>query len=375
MKVLFVSNDPTILEAGSGTYLRMKEYANTCESLHIVTAGKHTKRIDDDTLHVHAVTCNRLTRVHALARAARTIILAESIQVVSAQDPFEHGLAALKATRGTNAKLHIQVHTDFLSPWFVRESNIRALKVPMPFVNRLRRRIAKQVLPQAHGIRCVSVRIKESLIKAYGATISVPTVIPIQVFTVVPEAVPLPTNPFTFTLITVGRLEAEKRIQDILTALWIIRDRYPSVGLLVVGKGSELPRLLALAHKLKLEGRVLFTNAWRTDAWGLMRSSQAYIQASAYEGYGRTLVEAALAEVPIITTDVGIVGEVFIGYEDVLAAPVADPMALAVHIGKLVEDLQARTLLTLHAKATVEKHLRDTDVSASSIVSDLERLL
>ena len=375
MNVLFVSNDPTILEQGSDTYARMKEYARACTMLHIVTAGTRTVRIDDENLHVHAVACNRLTRVRALARIAHAIILSDAIEVVSAQDPFEHGLAALKAVKDTSAKLHVQVHTDFLSPWFIRGSNIRALSVPMPLVNRLRVRIANKVLPQAQGIRVVSVRIQESLIKKYGAAIPVPTVIPIHVPASIPEPVPLPAHPFTFTLITVGRLEAEKRIEDILTALWIIKDRYPTAGLLIVGKGSELPRLISLAHKLTLEGRVLFTNTWRPDAWGLMRSAQAYIQASAYEGYGRTLVEAALGGVPIITTDVGIVGEVLVGYEDVLSAPVADPMALATHIAKLIEDLQLRTSLSLHAKVTVEKHLSETDTSAEAIMADLEKLL
>ena len=67
--------------------------------------------------------------------------------------------------------------------------------------------------------------------------------------------------------------------------------------------------------------------------------------------------EAALARLPIITTDVGIVGEVFQGYKDVLSAPVGDPAALAAHIVGLIQDHQARELLAREAEHTVRNHL------------------
>mgnify|MGYP002145328348 CR=1 FL=1 len=73
-------------------------------------------------------------------------------------ESFEHGLAALRAVRKTGAKLHIQVHTDFLSPWFVRDGNWRSPRVRMPLLNRWRRGIADEVLPQDmvfedHGVK------------------------------------------------------------------------------------------------------------------------------------------------------------------------------------------------------------------------------
>ncbi|MEK7100537.1 MAG: glycosyltransferase, partial [Patescibacteria group bacterium] len=326
-------------------------------------------------LRIYGVSVPKYLRVATLAKRAKQIIEKYQIEVVSAQDPFEHGLAALRATRGTTAKLHVQIHTDFLSPWFVRGGNIRSPHVPVPVLNRIRRRIADRVLPQAHGIRVVSKRISDSVVKKYGSRVVEPSIVPISVTQERPEKVPLPAHPFTFALLTVGRLEPEKRIEDSIAALARIKDAYPAVGLIVVGEGSEKPKLKKLAHALGLGSRVVFTDGWRTDAWGLMRSSQAYIQTSAYEGYGRTLVEAALVEVPIITTDVGIVGEVFQGYKDVLAVPVADPAALAVHIRELVENVALRTELAMHARDTVIKHLQSADSSSKAIAADLAKLV
>jgi len=242
----------------------------------------------------------------------------------------------------------------------------------MPLLNRLRVRIADRVLPHASGIRVVSKRIKDSLVAHYGTRIPVPSVIPIDVSITLPDAIPFPPHEFTFSLVAASRLEPEKRIEDILDALAQITDQYPSAGLFIIGNGREQARLTRQVAKLKLTRKVVFLGE-RTPAetLGFFRSANAFIQASAYEGYGRTLVEAALARVPIITTDVGIVGEVFAGYRDVLAVPVADPAALAVQIKGLIEDQQARRLLVMGAEKAAREHLEAQERQPKRIAADL----
>ena len=208
---------------------RMRAYAALIGELHIVSAADKNAREEQDVKSLlHPIHSWKLFRVRALALRAHALILEKEIEVVSAQDPFEHGLAALRAVRGTSAKLHIQVHTDFLSPWFVRSGNWRSPRVRMPLLNSYRRKIADRVLPAAAGIRVVSERVKASLVERYGNRISEPSVIPVAVDSVVPEKIRLPAHPsFTFALITVGRLEPEKRIEDILAALALVAPHYP----------------------------------------------------------------------------------------------------------------------------------------------------
>lgn len=373
-KVLFISNDPGLFKEGSAVRTRMQRYANEIGELHVLARARHASTETLGALTIHGVRASRLWSPLALAKAAHTLIETKGIDVVSAQDPFEHGWAALRAVRGTSAALHIQIHTDFCSHWFTRSGNFRAPKVRMPVLNRLRRRIADNVLPEAAGIRVVSKRVKESLMARYGTRITVPSVIPIEVDPQVPEEVRLPAHPFSFALIAVGRLEPEKRIEDILAAIARIRDRYPSVGLFIVGEGRERAALEARVRALSLRDKVIFLGN-RPDARGLMSNAQAFIQASAYEGYGLTLIEAALARVPIITTDVGIVGEVFAGYEEVLAAPPGDPAALATHIMGLVEDVHYRRQLILSAEAAAAKHLAEYPDQPRRIAEDLARLV
>lgn len=354
--------------------MRMHAYADAIGELYILSRASAATELVEGNLRIYGVPAGRLSAPFALARKAHSLILEEGIEVVSAQDPFEHGWAAMRAARGTSAKLHIQVHTDFLSPWFTKSHSLRSLRVRMPFLNRIRRRLADRVLPNAHAIRAVSERIQRSLVTYYGDRIPKPSVLPVAVDIHMPPSVPLPPHTFTFTLITASRLEPEKRIEDIIDALARVKDRYPSAGLMIIGDGRERSRLERLVRKFGLSDSVMFLGE-RTlsETLGLMQSAHAYIQASAYEGYGRTLIEAALARIPIITTDVGIVGEVFQGYRDVLAAPVADPAALAVHIVGLIEDQQSRKMLPMEAEEAAKAHLAALGNQPRRVAEDLAR--
>lgn len=370
MRVLTIGSDPSVFIAESPARMRMHSYAVAIKELHILSsAPKDAKERQEGNLFVHPMYGGKLFRVFRFAHRARALIKKYDIQVVSAQDPFEHGLIALRAIRGTNAKLHVQVHTDFLSPWFIKSSSLR-----MSFLNRYRRRIADRVLPVADGIRVVSERVKKSLVERYGSRISEPSVIPIAVSTDVPACVPLPKHSFNFALIAVGRLEPEKRIEDILVAMKLLAKKYPMIGLVIVGEGRERRGLEQMVRSLGLKKHIMFLGA-RADAWGLMQGAQAFIQASAYEGYGRTLIEAALARVPIITTDVGIVGEVFKSHEDVLVAPVADPKELSARIANLIEDTFVRQQFPMHAEATARAHLNVVGDLPTRIAEDLARVI
>lgn len=376
MKVLFVSNDPSVFDAQSQTRARMRTYAATMGELHILSrAPKGTLESQDGTLYLHPVCAPRFIALFLVAQRIRPLIAQYGIHIVSAQDPFEYGLAAVRGVRGTSAKLHIQVHTDFLSPWFVRSGVFRSMRVHMPMMNRWRVRTAGKVLPQAAGIRAVSKRVADSIVATYGTSVPVPSVIPIAVDPTPVAALPLPEHAFTFSFIATGRLEPEKRIEDILMALGKIAHSYPSVGLVIIGEGRERKKLEALTKKLGLTARVLFMGEQGTNTLGYLRSANVFIQASAYEGYSRTLVEAALARIPIITTDVGIVGEVLRGYEHVLTTPPADTANLAAHMHALIGDHQLRLTLSMNAEQAVKAHLAAFPDQPALIAADLARVL
>lgn len=368
MRSLFVDNDRAIFNEQSAVRKRLRAYAAHMDELHVISvapADVPAEPIRDGALTLYPVHARGLFRLSALASKARTLIREKGIDVVSAQDPFEHGLVALVASLGTPAKLHIQIHTDPFSRYFGRESA----------KNRVRLLIMPVVLFFADGVRVVSERVKHALAAAwYGRCAPAASVIPVALPEEDPPRAPLPPNDFMFPLIAVSRLEPEKRIEDILAAVSVVRRKYPGIGIFIAGEGSERAALERKTESLGLGNNAVFLGA-RADARGLMQSAKAFVQVSAYEGYGLTLLEAALAKAPIVTTDVGIVGDVLLSEEDALVVPVGDVEAIAVAIMRLIEKSDLGDRLSSHAYRRAAEHRSRYADQAAMVAGDLAATL
>ncbi len=365
MKALFISNDPLIFAKESDVRARMESYALAIGELHVLsTAPRGAVKEQDNGLFLYPVTVPRILRLFIMKRRARALVKTLGIEIVSAQDPFEYGSVALSAVKGTSVPVHLQVHTDFLSPFFAEES----------MKNRIRIRMADKTLPHAQGIRVVSERVKKSLVARYGDRIKEPTVIPIGMATGLPLPAALPPHTFTYTMVAIGRLEAEKRIDDLLETLAKIRIHYQNTGLFIFGDGSERARLMKKAGELGLSRNVIFLGH-RHDARRYLEAAHSFIQTSAYEGYGCTFVEAALARKPIVTTDVGIIGDVFDARNDVLVCSVGDVECLVRQVGRLIEDNPLRKLLADRAEVSVRAHLAAIGSIPERIAADLASVI
>lgn len=359
MRALFVSGDKTILDASSQSAARMRAYAAACEALYVVVAGA-AGSYASGRLTVRGVPASALTRLFVLPPVIRDLVREQRIEVVSAQDPFEYGLSAYYGTRHTGAALHLQIHTDFLSPEFVRND-------PLP--NSVRVRIADWLLPKAAGIRAVSARIRDSVRARYENRACDPDVIPIQV----PSAAAQTSwqAPFAFTLMTIARLEREKNLDTLIRAMRGVHRKYPQAGVVIVGDGRRRKQLERLARSLGLGDAVVFLGA-RADAAALLEAVTAYAQTSAYEGYGMALIEAARAGLPIISTDVGIIGEVLVPGRDALVVPQRDAAALTSAIIRLIEDTHLRDMIRLSAQGAAKEHLRSAR-QEEQIIENLRR--
>jgi len=211
------------------------------------------------------------------------------------------------------------------------------------------------------------------MIAKYGTNIKEPSVIPVLVLDEDEEHAELPP-PFPVTLLVLGRLEPEKRFQDALRTLVALRTTHPDAGLIIAGDGSEGAHLRNEAHALGVDGWVRFLGR-RSDVSQLMRASHVMLQTSAYEGYSRTLIEAARAALPIVTTDVGIVGDVLIPNTHVLVSHVGDVVSLAENTRRLIEDPSLSASLTKAAREVVTAHLKEFSDQATRIAHDLRDVL
>ena len=305
-RVLSVGVDKAVFEEESATRHRQRAYAERLGELHVLSVSEGPMSAVRDgklTLYsvpAHAVFFKAFSRRVQAPYSVAGIIRKHNIEVVSVQDPFEIGLAALIGSWGTGVKLHVQVHTDFLSPEYARLS----------LINRMRVLIAGFVLRRASRIRVVSERIKISIQKKYRITTPI-TVLPIfaeveRVKETSPDEKLLgrfKKNPTK--LLVVSRLEPEK---NVTLALRSFAESAPNgTCLIVVGDGRERSILESLTGQLSLRDRVFFEGTQNATRYYPL--VDLVLVASKYEGYGLVIVEALARGVPVLSTDVGIARE------------------------------------------------------------------
>jgi len=158
-----------------------------------------------------------------------------------------------------------------------------------------------------------------------------------------PHAGILRPGPYGDYVLSVGRLELNKRV-DLIVRAMAIAD--PSVRLIVVGEGPQRPQLEALAAASGVAGRITWTG--RVDERRLVdlyAGALAVVFPPYDEDYGYITLEAFLAHKPVITTtDAGGPLEfVDDGATGLVAAP--DPEAIGAAVSRLAGDRQLAAYL------------------------------
>lgn len=167
----------------------------------------------------------------------------------------------------------------------------------------------------------------------------------------------------------VGRLIADKRVDDLLRALALLRRDGLDVQAVVVGDGPERARLAALAATLGLERSVrLPGHLPTTEVFGHMRAAKLLALPSIREGYGITVVEAqAAGAVPVVVRSPtsGAAELVRDGIDGRLANPTPDSLAEA--MGRLLRNPQEHARLRRAARRAAEA--RDWAIAADAMES------
>ncbi len=132
-----------------------------------------------------------------------------------------------------------------------------------------------------------------------------------------------------------SRLTKEKNIGMAIKAMKGVIKQYPETGLIIVGDGPEKNKLKAESRKLK--ANVVFEN-WTDDLASFYKTADLFLLTSNYEGYGRTVIEAMVANCPVVMTDVGIAGEIIKDGYSGLVVPVGNAKKLEEAILRMAGD-------------------------------------
>ncbi len=104
------------------------------------------------------------------------------------------------------------------------------------------------------------------------------------------------------TLVFVGRLSREKRLDRLLSAWASLNENHRDWRLQIVGDGLERVALQHLATNLNIEHSVQWS-LWSDDVWSRLTAAHAYCLVSDYEGYPQSMLEAMASGLPVAVLD------------------------------------------------------------------------
>jgi glycosyltransferase involved in cell wall biosynthesis len=203
--------------------------------------------------------------------------------------------------------------------------------------------MASYVLPRADAIRAVSLRIKTYLVSDLSIPEGKVTVAPVYSDIESARRAPITVDlhkmfpQFDRIILMASRLVKQKNIPMAIEAFDIFRKKHPRVGLVIAGSGPEEGRIRRLIADKGMDESVKM-GSWTKEFYSCMKTCDAFLISSDYEGWGMTAVEAASLGKLVIMTDVGCAGEFIIDGKNGLVVPVGDADAMADALGRAAQN-------------------------------------
>ena len=138
-----------------------------------------------------------------------------------------------------------------------------------------------------------------------------------------------PVKNDTFTFAMCARLMEKKRVNHVVSAVSILKERGIDVKVNIIGDGPMGEALKAQAKELSVDDRIVFHgNVSREEVYRLVCESDALVHASVVETFGVVYIEAFAAGRPVVSAKNGGACELINDENGILCEP-DDPTALA----------------------------------------------
>jgi glycosyltransferase involved in cell wall biosynthesis len=154
-------------------------------------------------------------------------------------------------------------------------------------------------------------------------------------------------------VVFVGGLEKVKRLDVLLAALALVRQRRPELRAAIIGDGERGESLRARAQGLGLADHVRFLGALAPAEIALwLNRSRLFVMTSEREGLPMAMIEALSCGVPVVITDIGDVTTVARHGENAWIVPRHDAAAFSEAVLALLGDEARRLSLAEGALAS-----------------------
>lgn len=140
----------------------------------------------------------------------------------------------------------------------------------------------------------------------------------------------------------VGRVEAEKGMEDVLAALPGLLESHPRLRFVFLGDGPCRSRLIDAGERVRAGSVWAPGRVASSDVPGYLQSADLFVFPSHSEGLPQAVLEAMNCGLPVVATDVGGTSEAVKDGITGLLVPARNPRRLADAISRLVDDEATR---------------------------------
>lgn len=293
---------------------RIKYYAKFLDKLFILVFSLKEHSVSEKTIkNVRMIPCNGVNRLDALCKIyalGKGICDKHEINIIQAQDPLFTGFVGYLLKRKFNLPLNICVYgPDPYDKRWLLENKTNFILAPL----------ARYVLKNSDGVQADGKKIAINLQKRLNSP---------RVFykPMVPKRIldfkhadgknikkKLLKNKEEKMLLFIGRLVSQKNIPFLLRCFQVVLNYFPKTRLVIIGEGEEKKGLEELAGKLNIKDKIIWIRRVAySEIPKYFQAADVFVLPSLYEGFPRVLMEAAMAGLPLVSTDVG-------GTEDIIS--------------------------------------------------------
>lgn len=373
--VLYISSFNDIGDLSSLNSKKILELSKILGELHVIYPGGFNKKVEKRGESLFVYPTKFFLKIIWIFEVIRIAFFQVTwrfhfrAQIVFADNPIWSGLVGYFIALKKKRPLVVCVDEDFFSRVY-KFSSIKR------FIYSL---ISDFVVSHSNYIFVPSQRIKNSLIikhKNLNNSIHIiPRVIDwsrIQNTENIKSAKDFFKDP-GFIITMAGPFWANKRIPLALNVFERILKRYPRTNLLLLGDGPGA----RLAHRLSKHKKFkdkIFVYSTKTDNefYSILKSAHLFLITSSYENSDGFVIDALSASLPVVSTDTGIIRDVFGGLKyQRYVCEIDNSDDIFQKVLELIENLGIRNDFRLNAKDLINKSLILSPDTWSENVSDI----